>query len=142
MTWATVADIQTATGRVVTETTRALAAQSIEMNTGLIEGVPRIYMHDRDLYWLKLAVAYQAAWLLAQSDYLERNAVTAITQDGQSATAGNADWLTLSPQARKCLKRLSWRGMRSTGTELPHRRRNYNINSDEYEDTLDWKKIL
>lgn len=137
--WATVAAIQAVTGRVVTETTRNLAAQSIEMHTGLIESVERVDISDRDRYWLKLAVAYQAVWLLAQPDYLERNAVASVSQDGQSATAGNPDWLTLSPQARKCLKRLSWRGVRTISTQngprIPA-----NVNADEWEDShLDWR---
>lgn len=138
--WATIENVQTATGRVVTETTRNLAAQSIEMHTGLIEGVERTDISGRDLYWLKLAVCYQAVWLLAQPDYLERNAVSSVSQDGQSATAGNPDWLTLSPQARKCLKRLSWRGVRTVAT-AGSKPAIVNVNSDEYEDTLDWRTV-
>lgn len=139
--WATVASIQTATGRVVTETTRNLAAQSIEMHTGLIEGVERTDISDRDRYWLGQAVAYQAVWLLAQPDYLERNAVSSVSQDGQSATAGNPDWLTLAPAARKCLKRLSWRGTRTVASAGVGRSVPVNINSDEYEDTLKWRAV-
>jgi len=138
--WATTAEVLAATGRNVDAITRNLAAQSIEMSTGLIEAVERVDISDRDRYWLKLAVSYQAAWLLAQPDYLERNAVASASQDGQSATAGNADWLTLSPQARKCLKRLSWRGLRSVGTQPRHAGR-VNVNSDEYEDTLNWRAL-
>lgn len=136
--WATVEDVLASTGRVVTTLTRTLAVQSIEMHTGLIEAVERTDLTDRDRYWLKLAVCYQAVWLLAQPDYLERNAVNSVSQDGQSASAGNPDWLTLSPQARKCLKRLSWRGVRTVSTQ--GRRTVANVNSDEYEDTLDWRR--
>ncbi|MGL4176104.1 MAG: hypothetical protein ACRCSN_08490, partial [Dermatophilaceae bacterium] len=111
--WATIAEVEQLTGQVVTSATRVQAVTSIELHCGLIEGVLRADVADRDLYWLKLATAYQAAWLSAQPDYLERNAVSTAAQDGQSATMGNADWLTLAPLARKAIKRLSWRGPRS-----------------------------
>lgn len=137
--WATVAQINAAIGKVVTETTRNLAAQSIELHTGLIEEVERVDISGRDRYWLKLAVCYQAAWLLTQPDYLERLAVSSASQDGQSATAGNADWLTLAPLTRKALKRLSWRGTRTVNTQAG--RKILNVNSDEYEDTLAWRAI-
>lgn len=112
--FATIAEITTLTGVTVSETTRSIAAQSIEMKTGLIEGTldARTDISDRDLYWLKLATAYQAAWLQAQPDFLTRNDVSAVSADGQSAT-GRADWLTLSPMARSSIKRLSWVGTRS-----------------------------
>lgn len=110
--WATTAEIQATVGVAVTDVTRSLAAQAIEMHTGLIEGVQRVNLSDRNAYWLKLAVAYQAAWLVAQPDYLDRNAVSSATQDGQSATGANPEWLTLSPLARKSIKRLDWRGTR------------------------------
>jgi hypothetical protein len=138
--WATVEQIAEAIGRTVTATTRSLAAQSIELHTGLIESVERTDISDRDLYWLKLAVCYQAAWLLVQPDYLERSAVKAVRQEGQSADAGNPDWLTLAPLARKALRRLSWRGIRTVST-MPERRTILNVNSDEYEDTLDWRVV-
>lgn len=137
--WATVPDILAATGRTVTEVDRNLSAQAIEMHTGLIEAVERPDIADRDRYWLKLAVCYQAVWLTAQPDYLERNAVASASQDGQSATMGNADWLTLSPQARKCIKRLSWRGVRTVATQ-PGNRTPVNINSEEFDDSLPWRR--
>lgn len=112
--FATIAEITTLTGVTVSETTRSIAAQSIEAKTGLIEGTlaARTDISDRDLYWLKLACAWQAAWLQAQPDFLTRNDVSAVSADGQSAT-GRADWLTLSPMARTSIKRLSWVGTRS-----------------------------
>ena len=137
--WATVEQILEKVKRNVTEDTRDLAAQAIEMHTGLIESVERVDISGRDRYWLMLAVCYQAVWLLGQPDYLERKAVGAVAQDGQSVTPGNPDWLNLAPAARKCLKRLSWRGVRTVSTD--GRRRIVNVNSDEYEDTLDWQRV-
>lgn len=138
--WATIADVQALTGRTVDEQARALAATSIALVTGLIEGVDRTRLSDRDRYFLKTAVCFQAAWIAAQPDYLERNAVASASQDGQSATMGNPDWLVLSPLARKALKRLSWRGTRTVSTE-DRQRVIANVNSDEYEDNLDWSPV-
>lgn len=138
--WATTAQISELMGRVVDDRTRALAVMSIELHTGLIEEVERTDIKGRDLYWLKLAVAWQAVWLAAQPDFLERNAVASAAQDGQTATMGNPDWLTLAPMARKALRRLSWRGIRTVSTE-DRARAIVNVNSDEYEDTLKWKAI-
>lgn len=141
MAWATIEDVKAVTDRDVTDATRNLAALSIELHTGLIEDVPRADMSDRDLYWLRQATCFQAAWLLSQPDYLERLAVTSASQDGQSANAGNADWLTLAPLTRKALRRLTWRsGMRSIAQPVTPRVRN--INSDEYEETLNWKPVV
>lgn len=112
MTWATIADITAVTGKTVDAATRNGAAQAIELHVGLIESVPRVNMKRRDVYWLRQAVCYQAAWMASTPDYLERNDVKTASQDGASATGG-ADWLTLAPLARKALKRLSWRGTRT-----------------------------
>lgn len=138
--WASVADITAATGVTVNASTRSIAANAIELTTGLIEGVERTDISDRDRYWLKLAVCYQAAWIVAQPDYLERNAIASASQDGQAATGGNPDWLVLAPLARKALKRLSWRGVRTVSTQ-PGRRVVVNVNDDDYEDTLDWSPV-
>lgn len=138
--WASVADITAATGVTVNASTRSIAANAIELTTGLIEAVERTDISDRDRYWLKLAVCYQAAWIVAQPDYLERNAIASASQDGQAATGGNPDWLVLAPLARKALKRLSWRGVRTVSTQ-PGRRVVVNVNDDDYEDTLDWSPV-
>lgn len=110
--WATIADALALTGATVSAVERNLAAQAVELATGAIESVERTGTSARDLYWLKLAVCYQAAWLVAQVDYLERSNVTSASQDGASVTGG-ADWLTLGPLARKALRKLSWKGTRT-----------------------------
>lgn len=111
--WADIAEIATLTGVTVDAPTRALAAAAVELSCGAIESVTRIYMTNRDGYWLRQAVCFQAAWLYDQPDYLVRSAVTEVQEDGQRAFSGNADWLTLAPLARKAIKRLSWRGTRT-----------------------------
>lgn len=122
--WASIADIKNVTGKDVDATTRNLAAASVELTTGLIESVERSDISARDRYWLRQAVAFQAAWISIQADYLERSDVASVSQDGQS-TQGNPDWLVLAPLARRALKKLSWRGVRTmllpVGTERAQR---------------------
>lgn len=110
--WCTVADVATVTGKTVTVTDRNLAAFAIELVTGAIESVARVDLSRRDAYWLRQAVAFQAAWLADTPDYLERNDVDAASQDGQSVTL-KPDALVIAPLAKRALKRLSWRGARS-----------------------------
>jgi len=140
--WATAEQAAELTGASVDETARNLAANAIELHTGLIESVERKSMADRDRYWLKLAVCYQAAWLVAQPDYLERNAVASVSQDGQSASAGNPDWLTLAPLARKALRRLSWRGTRTMVVGADARlARVRDVLSESYDDSHAWRRM-
>lgn len=116
--FATIAEVLALTGATVTAPQRSQAAVVIEMTTGLIEGTldQRPDMSDRDRYWLRVACAYQAAWLLSQPDFLTRDDVSSLSLDGQSAS-GKADWLVLSPLARRAMKRLSWRGTRTLYNE-------------------------
>ncbi len=137
--WATPDDVLALIGITVPLSAVNEAARTIEILTGLIESVPRVNIADRDLYWLKLAVCYQAAWLPTQPDFLERTDISAATQDGQSVTL-KPDALVLAPMARRSLKRLSWRGARSVGLYMRPREVT-NVNDDDYEDTLNWQPI-
>lgn len=112
LTWCTVADVALVTGKTVTDVDRNIAAYAVELITGLIESVPRVDVSRRDAYWLRQAVAFQAAWLADTPDYLERNDVEAAAQGGQSVTL-KPDALVLAPLARRAIKRLSWRGSRT-----------------------------
>lgn len=137
--WATVEQIKTLTGKTVTADQRVQAVATLELHIGLIEAVERPDISDRDRYFLKLATCYQAAWLAAQADLYERNDVSSAAQDGQSA-AFRPDAHTLSPLARKAIKRLSWRGPRTLNTPRAGGRI-VNVNSDEYEETLPWRSM-
>ena len=141
--FATIAQVAELTGVTVDAPTRLLAAQAVEISTGLIEGTlaERVDITDRDLYFLRLMCAYQAAWLVAQPDYLTRNDVKSAAQDGQSATGG-PDWLTLGPLARKTSKRLSWRGTRSLNTGALTRRERLELAIAESGDARhEWRPI-
>ena len=110
--WCTVAQVAEVTGKTVSDVDRNVAAYAVELITGLIESVPRVDITRRDAYWLRQAVAFQAAWLADTPDYLERNDVSAAAQDGQSVSL-KPDALVLAPLTRRAIKRLSWRGSRT-----------------------------
>lgn len=141
--WATIDQVATITGRTVTDADRNLAVASIEPLIGLIEEVERTDISDRDRYWLRQAVAFQAVWIASQPDYLERNAVSSMSQDGQSANGANPEWLLLNGNARRALKRLSWRGVR--GLQIDSRAgakaSRADITSEEYDDSLPWRPL-
>lgn len=139
--WATIEQINTLTGKAVDQAARDLAAVAIELHIGLIEEVERTDISDRDRYWLKVAVCMQAAWLTAQPDYLERNAVASASQDGQSAAMGNPDWLTLAPLARKAIKRLSYRNAKTIDADRATRLARLSVLSEAYDDALPWRAM-
>lgn len=113
MPWASTADVGEITGVTVTDDRLSLAAGVIEMVVGRTQDAT--WIPARDLRWLKRAVAYQAAWMESQPDYLTRSDVVQSAQDGASATYKGAQ--DLAPLAKRALKRLTWRGNRSVHTE-------------------------
>lgn len=128
MAWATAAEVATLTGvdeGSISDAAVERAQAIIDMYSG------RTYdMHDlmvledrtRDLYWLKLAVAYQTVWMMAQPDLFQRMSMSNISQDGVSATF-LSDAQNLSPLAKSALNRLSWHGSRSLTVQKASDRR-------------------
>ncbi|MEC3974741.1 hypothetical protein [Amycolatopsis sp. H20-H5] len=110
-TWATVADVLALTQVTVTDADLMRAQAQIDMHTARIYA-DILLITDRDQYWLKLAVAYQAAWLVAQPDAFQR---LEITEAGGAAnrTMFTDTALVLAPDARWALKRVSWLKSRS-----------------------------
>lgn len=143
--WCTVAEVAGITGKTVTVVDRNLAAFSVELTTGLIESTAHVDLKRRDAYWLRQAVAFQAAWLSETPDYLERNDVSAASQDGQSVTL-KPDALVLAPLARRALKRLSWRGTRSVRPLRVDERGRIRLAADyvpleAHDDLQDWRPL-
>lgn len=138
--WATIADVDEVTGKTVTEKERGIAVRSLEPLIGVIEAVDRPDISDRDRYWLKLATCYQAAFVLDNPDLFSRADVTSASQDGESANFRNVDAHLLAPLARKCIRRLSWRGL-TRSKDRAQQRGPVNILSEEYDDSLAWKPV-
>jgi hypothetical protein len=115
--WATVADVLDVTGATVTELVLGQAQAAIDVFSGRSVAI-RSRLRPRDLHWLRLAVAYQAAWLSGQPDPFTRSDITTLAQDGASVAFGPAG-LVLAPLARRALNRCRWRGSRSVTVSSP-----------------------
>jgi hypothetical protein len=113
MTWADAVDVKALTGAVVTDALIDQATAVIELTGGgRLAKLDPAYVSERNLDWLRRAVCYQAAFMADQPDYFARMDVSSLNQDGIQATL-KGDSLILAPLARRCLKRLSWRGVRT-----------------------------
>lgn len=140
MAWATVADVLEITGLTVTAPKIAIGRGIIENVVGLFESADRPDISDRDLEWLRRAVCYQTAFVADNPDLFSRIDVTSASQDGESVNFRNVDAHFLAPLARKCIRRLSWRGLHRP-KDVADDRRYVNVLSEEYDDSLAWKRM-
>jgi hypothetical protein len=116
MAWADAAYTLEITGVTVTDAQVLQAQAVIELFSGVIESYA---IKGRDVRHLRMAVAYQAAWMKGQIDVTTRTDVSAVTQDQLSLTYANTEAPVLAPLARHALKRLSWKANRSVRTPRP-----------------------
>ncbi len=140
MAWATIADVDDVAGVTVTAKELRIARGIIENVVGLFESVDRPDLSDRDKEWLRRAVCYEAAFVKDNPDLFSRIDVTSASQDGESVAFRNVDAHFLSPLARKCIRRLSWRGLHRP-KDVADDRRFVNVLSEEYDDSLAWKRM-
>lgn len=82
-------------------------------------------VRPRDLKHIKWAIAWQAAWLSSQIEIHARMDVAEISGSSSDGGIKTRDELTqiLSPQARSCLERLSWKKRRTTAVPASSRPR-------------------
>lgn len=138
MAWALSTDVEATVGRGVDASVLAQANNQI---TVFANRTPDAAdgMAARDLYWLKAAACWQAAWLDQQPAVDGRSAHTSLSTDGQSVTQDAEYQIVLAPLAARALRNLSWKSSRSvdvqpvsTGPTWP---RNFlNERSDELHD--------
>jgi hypothetical protein len=115
--WAQAADVAALTGTTVTDAQVTQAQAIIDMfSARTYDALPRI--GARDVYWLKLAVVYQARWMLDQPDMFSRLDFATITM-GSRPVQLKDDSLRLAPLAAKALKRCSWLRSRSLHIRSP-----------------------
>lgn len=117
-TWCSIGDVLTFTGETVDATTIAQAGATIDIHAGRAYAIDGSRVGSRDLYWLKLACAYQAAWLPSQVDMFSRVDALGI-QAGRRMIELRDTALVLAPNARKALKRVSWLKSRSVHVKSP-----------------------
>lgn len=140
-TWATAADVVTYTTCTEDEVTDAdvtRAQATIDLVAGRLPA-DAARIGNRDQYWLKLALAYQTAWMLANPDMFERMDVTS-TATGRSGGVLNPHALRLAPLALDALKRVSWLRSRSLRVRAPYESTDprREIYGDDYTDPGTW----
>lgn len=110
-TWATTDDVEAMTGVNVTQAEVNQAGFCINLFAARLYA-DKDRVGARDTYWLKSAVAYQAAWLQANPDVFQRILLDT-DGSGSSTTKFGVDALVLAPFAAKALGRVSWLRSRS-----------------------------
>jgi hypothetical protein len=110
-TWASAADVLAITGKTVSDSVVTQAQNIIDMFTARPYTTSE-YVGLRDRHYLKLALAYQAAWIPTQPDLFGRLNYSGLTQDGNTVNL-NENALVLAPMARQALKKVSWLKSRS-----------------------------
>lgn len=132
----TPSEVATLTGATVTAGEVSVAEAVIEVHAGRNASVWP-HLGAGDLRVLKLAVAFEAVWLQAHPEALGSMDVSSASQLDQSLTPRDVTALTLSPLARRTLKRLSWRGIRSVSLRTDFQRLGA---SDDEADSL-WSRL-
>lgn len=116
--WATVNDVLTITGRLVTNE-ELIQSQMIIDNVTNRTPATSGQMQAQDLIWLKRAVAFQAVWMQAQPDLYTKMGTLGFDQDGAKATYKSKAANYLGPLAERALKNVSWLRSRSLRIETP-----------------------
>lgn len=114
--WATAQDVLGLTKVTVEDDDLIQAQATIDLHAARIYA-DRDRIGARDRHWLKLACAYQAAWLAGQPDAFERIEVESTGSTNGVKMTPKA--LTLGPFARRALKRVSWLRSRSLRVRAP-----------------------
>lgn len=113
MTWATTSNVLTYTGINATGAQVEQAQAVIEMFTDTTEDASDAgNISPKNLRLLKLAVSYQAAWITQHPDAFTNIDLNNFNQDQVSGTLAHANALILSPLAKRCIDRLSWKRIR------------------------------
>lgn len=104
-------------------------AETIDVAAGIIELVAgrstEVWSKLRpgDQRILKQATAYQAAWIASHPEAFTAMDVSYFQQLDQRVDLRGPDSLYLAPLAKRALKRLSWRGIRSVPLSTDFTRR-------------------
>jgi hypothetical protein len=131
-TWASLAEVQHVTGKVVTTETLALASSVISTFSGVDTDFPAESITAEDRRHLKRATAWQSVWMPTKPGLTtDRENAESVTSDTQAIVKGDrADWL-LAPLARRELLSLSWVGTRSAILRGPRQNRARNFLNEE-----------
>lgn len=113
MTWATTGDVAVYTGLTATDAQVAQAQFVVELFADTTEDASDAgNVSTKNLRILKMSVAYQAGWITQHPDAFTGMDTTTVSQDQVTATWLHANAGILSPLAKRCIDRLSWKRIR------------------------------
>lgn len=116
--WATTADVTNITGATVTDIDIVKAQFIIELFSDVspdssfeasTPSQPTGMVSQKNLRYLKFAVAYQVTWMQEHPDVFTNVDVTTMSEDGLSLTQAHANAAILAPLAKRSIDRLTWR---------------------------------
>lgn len=110
MSWASIAETLTYTQITVTQADIESAQFMVELFADTTEDVT---VSSKNTRLLKMAVAYQAAWISDHPDIFTHVDVSTMLQDGIQFTQGHANAGLLAPMAKRAIDRLSWKRNRN-----------------------------
>jgi hypothetical protein len=114
MTWASPQDVIDKTGMTVSDPVLKQAQAVVELFADTTEDASDAgNITAKNLRLLKLATAYQAAWITQHPDAFTNVDLTNFNQDQVSGTLAHANALILAPLAKRAIDRLSWKRIRS-----------------------------
>jgi len=151
-TWASIPETATYTGITVSQTQLDIAQFMVELFADVVyEQTGNLSVKNARL--LKMAVAYQAAWVTDHPDLFTHVDITTMNQDGIFYVQRNENAYVLAPMAKRAISRLSWKRNRSIKVRPSTRRivskqfvdasdyeliESYNYHTPEQDDNVDW----
>jgi hypothetical protein len=137
MAWTTEAETFTYTGITVTAAEVEQAQVIVELFSDTTEDASdQGLISSKNLRFLKMAVAYQAAWITEHPDLFTHVDVSTMLQDGLQFTRGHENAMLLAPFARRAINRLSWKRNRSIKVKRSKRMTSRGIRRIEYGGTI------
>lgn len=142
MSWATVAETLSYTGITVSTDNITAAQFMVELFADVTEEADA-NISTKNARLLKMAVAYQAAWLTEHPDVFTNIDITNMAEDGIAFSNAHANSGLLAPMAKRAISRLSWYrnsnirirpARRNQGSNIPHRFFNMGLDSTPAQD--------
>lgn len=154
--WATISEVLSYTRISVEQEDLDSAQVMIEIFADVVYG-QTAQISTKNLRLLKMAVAYQAAWMTEHPDLFTHTDIQSINQDGIFYVHQHENSYLLAPMARRCIKRLSWNRNKNIKIRPSTRRLvgrkfiqdnseyefidSYPANTPEQDDALNWEEM-
>lgn len=136
MAWATVGETLTYTKITVDQGDVDSAQFMVEIFSDVTEDADA-NISPKNLRLLKMAVAYQAAWISDHPDVFTHVDVSTMLQDGIQFTNAHANAGVLAPMAKRAIDRLSWKRNRSIRIKRSKRQTSRGIRRVGYLGSID-----